>query len=289
MENIRPNYVSSLFLHEYNLYAAAAAVLTSVLVSLPFDSLGMIPVLGFMAVQAGMFWGGVADSSKWRSYVDTKARKALRIESRKRLIGELARYSDLKMYKRYINQYNLMYERVEAMYSIANDSRTNISAFEVDRFNDLTVSYLSLLYAWLNADSGLASQRFAEAQDNITKIETRLRETSMTVADRGHLSKALNEYRGVIERSKRRELRLTTIEASLNTIPDKLEEVYQMLSASPYSSDTSQRIEDSLNTLLLQEEVDSLVEAELAGLGTVPSIPAAATKNVQAAKQTISR
>lgn len=290
MENIRPNYLKELFLHEYNLYAAAAAVVTSVIISLPYDTLGMIPMLGFMAVQAGMFWGGVADSGKWRSYVDTKERKALRVESRKRLIGELARYSDLKTYKRYIHQYNLMCERVDAMYGIARDSRTNISSFEVDRFNDMTVSYLSLLYAWLNADSGLASQRLTEAQENIVKIETRLRETSMAATDRGHLSKALGEYRGVVERSKRRESRLTTIEASLNTIPDKLEEVYQMLSASPYSSDTSQRIEESLNTLLLQEEVDSLVEAELAGLGNAPTIPVAAvSKKPQAAKQTLSR
>lgn len=290
MENIRPNYLTQLFLHEYNLYAAAAAVVSSVLISLPYDTLGMIPMIGFLAVQAGMFWGGVADSGKWRAYVDKKERKALRIESRQRLLAELSRYSDLKTYKRYIHQYNLMGERVEAMYNIAKDSRTNISAFEVDRFNDMTVSYLSLLYAWLNADSGLAAQRLTEAQENIVKIETRLRETSMAATDRGHLSKALNEYRGVVERSKRRESRLTTIEASLNTIPDKLEEVYQMLSASPYSSDTSQRIEESLNTLLLQEEVDSLVEAELAGLGTIPMASvAAASKKPLAAKQTVSR
>ena len=292
MENIRPNYLKELFFHENNLYAAAAAVVTSVLISLPYDTLGMIPMLGFMAVQAGMFWGGVADSGKWRSFVDTKERKSLRTESRKRLLGELERYSDLKTYKRYIHQYNLMCERVQAMYNIARDSRTNISAFEVDRFNDMTVSYLSLLYAWLNADSGLAAQRLTEAQENIIKIENRLRtETSMAATDRGHLSKALAEYRGVVDRSKRRESRLTTIEASLNTIPDKLEEVYQMLSASPYSSDTSQRIEESLNNLLLQEEVDSLVEAEIAGLGSMPSLSnttALAAKKSQA-KQTASR
>lgn len=292
MDNIRPNYLKELFFHENNLYAAAAAVVTSVLVSLPFDSLGLLPMFGFLAVQAGMFWGGVADSAKWRNYVDTKERKRLRTESRSRLLEDLKRYSDLKMYKRYIHQYNQMCERVQAMYGIARDTRTNISAYEVDRFNDMTVSYLSLLYAWLNSDSGLASQRLVDAQDNIIKIEARLRTESLSTTDRGHLNKALVEYRGVVERSKRRESRLLTIEASLNTIPDKLEEVYQMLSAAPYSSDTSQRIEESLNNLLMQEEVDSLVEMELSGLGGVPvAAPsvAAPAKKAQAAKQTVSR
>lgn len=288
MENMRPNYLKELFFHEYNLYAAAAAVVASVVISLPYDTLGVIPMLGFMAVQAGMFWGSVADSEKWRGYVDKKERRALRAESRKRLLSELFAYSNSKAYKRYIHQYSQMCERVQAMYNIATDSRTKITEFEVDRFNDMTVSYLSLLYAWLNADSGLAAQRVVEAQENIIKIDSRLRETSMAATDRGHLVKALGEYRGVVERSKRREARLMTIEASLNTIPDKLEEVYHMLSASPYSSDTSQRIEESLNTLLLQEEVDSLVEAELAGMGTIPSIPTVPVKNAQAAKQTIS-
>lgn len=291
MENIRPNYLKELFFHEYNVYAAAAAVVMSVLISLPYDTLGMIPMLGFMAVQAGMFWGGVADSSKWRSFVDAKERKSLRIESRKRLLTELSRYSDLKTYKRYIHQYHLMCQRVQAMYQIARDTRTNIQVFEVDRFNDMTVSYLSLLYAWLNADSGLAAQRLTEALDNIAKIEARLRsEPSIPATDRGHLNKALAEYRGVVDRAKRREARLMTIEASLNTIPDKLEEVYHVLSASPYSSDTSQRIEESLNNLLLQEEVDSLVEAEIAGLGTVPSLATTALVGKKSqVKQTVSR
>lgn len=285
---MRPNYFGKLFFHEYNLYAAAAAVVASVIISLPYDTLGMIPMLGFIAVQAGMFWGGVADSEKWHGYVDKKERKILRSGSRKRLLNELLSYSNSKVYRRYIHQYNQMCERVLAMYSIANDSRTKITAVEVDRFNDMTVSYLSLLYAWLNADSSLAAARLIEAQDNILKIEARLRETSIATTDRGHLIKALGEYRGVVERSKRREARLMTIEASLNTIPDKLEEVYHMLSASPYSSDTSHRIEESLNTLLLQEEVDSLVEAELAGMGTIPPISTLPAKKIQAATQTIS-
>lgn len=285
---MRPNYFGKLFFHEYNLYAAAAAVVASVIISLPYDTLGMIPMLGFIAVQAGMFWGGVADSEKWHGYVDNKERNILRSESRKRLLNELLSYSNSKAYRRYIYQYNQMCERVLAMYSIANDSRTKITAVEVDRFNDMTDSYLSLLYGWLNTDSSLAAARLIEAQDNILNIEARLREASIATIDRGHLIKALGEYRGVVERSKRREARLMTIEASLNTIPDKLEEVYHMLSASPYSSDTSQRIEESLNTLLLQEEVDSLVEAELAGMGTIPPISTLPAKKIQAAKQTIS-
>ena len=65
-----------------------------------------------------------------------------------------------------------------------------------------------------------------------------------------------------------------------------------MLSAAPYSSDTSQRIEESLNNLLMQEEVDSLVEMELSGLGNSPAATpsvAVPAKKMQAAKQTHSR
>lgn len=289
MENVRTNYRKAFFLHDYNVWAAAFTVVASVVLSLGYDSLGFIPLLGFTAVQAGLFWGGVAESSLWRTYVDAQERVTQRDDSRARLLNELAHYSNVNAYKRYTNQYKMMCDRIESMYTIANDTRANITATEVDRFNDMTVSYLSLLYAWLNADTTLASQRLNEAKDNITKIETRLRETSMTAIDRAHLSKALGEYRGVVERSKRRESRLTIIEASLNTIPDKLEEAYQMLSASPYSSETGQRIEESLNTLLLQEEVDSLVEAELASIGTAASIPLIRSKQAHATKQIISR
>lgn len=292
MENFRPNYLKELFFHDYNVYAAIGAVAAACVVSLGFDTLGFLPLFGFMAVEAGLYWGGVADSAKWREYVDTKARKELRQSSRERLIEALARYSEMTVYKRYMKQYKQMTERIAAMYMVAEDPRTNISAYEVDRFNDMTVNYLSLLYAWLNSETGTTGQRVSEALDNIAKIELRLRtETSLSVTDRGHLSKAIAEYNGVIERAKRRASRMTTIEASLNTIPDKLEEIYQMLSASPYSSDTSQRIEESMNNLLLQEEVDSLVEAELSNLGTMPSLASAnaLAKKKQAAKAPVSR
>ena len=261
----KPNYLRELLLHDYNIYGAAFAVASSVAMSIPLDSLGWLPMFLFAAVQVLMITGGVADSGKWVKYIDTKYRNESREVSRSRLLDDLKPYLSRNIIKPYMAQYFQMQTRVEAMYGIARDARSQIGIQDVDQFNDMTINYLSLLLAWVGFDNSMTAQRVADAKANVEKIQVQLRGNVGTL-DKTHLIKALNDYQGIIDRAQRRAARVTTIESSLSTIPDKLEEVYQMLVTSPYSNETSQRIEESLNTLLRQEEVDSLIESELSAM-----------------------
>ena len=57
------------------------------------------------------------------------------------------------------------------------------------------------------------------------------------------------------ERARRMAVRRSVLEATLVSMPDKLEELYQLVMASPYAKDMGSKIEDSLSRLRIAEEV----------------------------------
>jgi hypothetical protein len=69
------------------------------------------------------------------------------------------------------------------------------------------------------------------------------------------LRSALAEYTEVMNRSRRLAVRRSALEATLIAMPDKMEEVYQLVITSPYSSDMGSKLEESLAHLRLAEEV----------------------------------
>jgi hypothetical protein len=50
-------------------------------------------------------------------------------------------------------------------------------------------------------------------------------------------------------------VRRSSLEASLISMPDKMEEVYQLVITSPYSSELGGKLEESLSRLRIAEEV----------------------------------
>ena len=99
-----------------------------------------------------------------------------------------------------------------------------------------------------NASADLAAKRMAG-------IQSQLQNKTLPAEEQRQLRSALAEYSEVVQRSRRLAARRSTLEATLVSMPDKMEEEYQLVITSPYSSDMGGKLEESLARLRVAEEV----------------------------------
>jgi hypothetical protein len=109
----------------------------------------------------------------------------------------------------------------------------------------------------VNASLRQRKDRNAEdvALNRIAGIQTQLQKPGLPEEEQRQLRNALAEYTEVMNRSRRLAVRRSALEATLISMPDKMEEVYQLVITSPYSTDMGSKLEDSLARLRIAEEV----------------------------------
>lgn len=261
-------YLKALYSHENNAYACGIFTALSLTCFIFFNNsiVALIPLVLFVALQFLLY--PIAGKSSWRNLVDANEKVLQRRASRDRLLEKgYSKYRKRGPYTRYLRQYEMMRTRLGSMYEMALDPRANILVSDVERFEDMTINYLALLHSWLEGiDGSTTALASSDVNHNIAQLERQLNRVSgHNPTDNAQLRKAILEYKQVQERAKRRDIRNLTIEASLNTIPDKFEEFYHKLSAAPYGNDIGKMIEDSLKQLMLEEEVEARIELELSG------------------------
>ena len=91
--------------------------------------------------------------------------------------------------------------------------------------------------------------------NRIAAIQTQLQRPGLPDDEQRQLRSALLEYTEVMNRSRRLAVRRSALEATLISMPDKMEEVYQLVITSPYSTDMGSKLEESLSRLRIAEEV----------------------------------
>jgi hypothetical protein len=95
-------------------------------------------------------------------------------------------------------------------------------------------------------------------------VQAQLQNVALPDDEQRQLRNALNEYTEVLQRSRRLAARRSALEATLVSLPDKLEEVYQLVITSPYSSEMGGKLEESLSRLLIAEEVAAEFDSPVA-------------------------
>jgi len=70
-------------------------------------------------------------------------------------------------------------------------------------------------------------------------------------------------------------VRRSALEATLVSMPDKIEEVYQLVITSPYATDMGSKLEDSLARLRIAEEVAAEFDDDALNASVGPSVRAA--------------
>jgi hypothetical protein len=228
-----------------------ATAVVAIFASIPLGWAGMALVgvvgLGCEALAALAIPG----MPSFRAKVDREHHQQTRAQRRLQLLGELSNYGDTAA----LNTYQHMFNRVQALYQTASDSRTTLTREDVDKLEDLTVDYLGLCVVNLSLKQRKDHASDEVATKRIAGIEAQLQNTALREEEARQLRSALAEYTEVMNRSRRLAVRRSALEATLIAMPDKMEEVYQLVITSPYSSDMGSKLEESLAHLRLAEEV----------------------------------
>lgn len=247
----KPSYLGAFLKHPNNRVALLACGVAAIFASIPFGWTGLalvgVVALGTEALAALAIPG----LPSFRTAVDRAQHQQARAQRRIQLLAELSNYGDTNA----MATYQHMVGRVQALYQAASDSRTTLTRQDVEKLEDLTVDYLGLCVVNLS----LKTRRDHASEDVVLKriasLQAQLQNPALPEDEVRQLRSALAEYTEVMNRSRRLAVRRSALEATLISMPDKMEEVYQLVITSPYSTDMGGKLEESLSRLRIAEEV----------------------------------
>ncbi len=250
------SYLGAFLKHPTNRVALLAAGVVGIFASIPLGWAGLA-VVGVVALGSEVLAALTIPSlPSFRDSVDREQNQQARAQRRLALLTEISNYGDARA----LETYQHMASRVQALYQTADDSRSTLTRADVDKLEDLTVDYLGLSAVNLS----LKQRRDSASEDTVVKriatVQAQLRNTTLPEDEQRQLQNALTEYTEVLQRSRRLAARRSALEATLISLPDKMEEVYQLVITSPYSSEMGNKLEESLSRLRIAEEVSAEFE-----------------------------
>ncbi|MEO5793870.1 MAG: hypothetical protein ABIP34_02235 [Rhodoferax sp.] len=249
--NDKPNYLGAFLKHPSNLTALLAAGCAAIFASMPMGwaGLGLVGAvaLGTEALAAL----AIPSLPSFKAWVDREQHQQARSQRQTRLLAELGTLGD----KNALATYRHMCGRVQALYQTADDSRTTLTLQDVDKLEDLTVDYLGLCVAYLSLRQRKDGPSEELLTQRIASLQAQLQTTRLPEDEARQLRSALAQYSESLQRARRLAGRRSALEATLLSMPDKMEEVYQLVITSPYSSEMGSKLEDSLARLRIAEEV----------------------------------
>ncbi len=268
------SYLGAFLGHPRNLLFLAAAGCAAMFASIPFGwaALGVAAVttLGVEILAALV----VPDMPSFRASVDVQFNRTSRVERQNRLVHELSQRGETRV----LETFEHMRLRVSALYQTAGDASTTLTPRDVDKLADLTVDYLNLCIVNLSLKERRAQVSDEDVRKRISALQAQLKTPALAADEEHQIQRALAEYVEAANRSRRLEIRRNTLEATLVSMPDKIEEVYQLVMAAPFSSEVGNKIEESLSRLRIAEEVSAEFDAsELFSLGQPESTVSAST------------
>ncbi|RYX96986.1 MAG: hypothetical protein EOO28_04330 [Comamonadaceae bacterium] len=245
------SYVGEFFVHRYNQVAMLGATCAAVFASLPFGWNGFA-LVGVLAAGAEIIGAlTIPDLPSFRSSVDSRLQRKAREQRRGALLAELKPFGDTAA----MSNYQHMCDRVNALYRTAGDSRSALTSKDVEGLDNLTVDFLGLCLLNLSLKSRKETASADAVQKKMAAIESQLERAGLPQDEERQLRRAMAQYAEVLQRARRLAIRRASLEATLLSMPDKMEEVYQLVMSSPYSSDIGAELEESLSRLRIAEEV----------------------------------
>jgi len=258
MTNRMPYWLAALK-HPVNTALSLGLLTVSLGLSLPWgaDGLG----LGLLVLAAVELVGLVIVPSlpPFRAWVDKRDRVNARTARREQLLQEISSHGG----SAHVERYERMCHRVASLYRMAGDSSTAITEREVEQLDDLTLDYLRMCLSDAVMRGGEKVNLTAAVSYKLREVQSRLDAGGLGRDDEQQLRQAKADYEEAIARQTRMEARRSALEASLVSMPVRLEEVYQMVMSSPRAGNLSQMLEESMSKLRLAEEAVLDVEHEL--------------------------
>ncbi len=254
-----PNYVWEMLKSTPNVYAGLIAAAVGGVLALPFGlGVGALPILTWVAGDAiaSMFIPG---SAVFKSKVDKRFDRKRRERIRRHLLDEIRqRFS--KQDKR-LGVYNKICDRIKSLSKLASNRRTVIGSTDIDRLENASIDYLGM---WI-AHAGLEER---EKQLNVEELDRKILDLdeqieSASPANRQRLQQARSDLKELLTTARRLGARKSGLEAALLSLPDSIEELYHAMVTNPVSADATEKLQDAVAKMRIEEDLDLAVDDEL--------------------------
>jgi hypothetical protein len=273
--NKRTPYWLDFLRHPAHTTAVLAGLAGSLIASLPWGgdafALGLLAMAAIEIVAVAF----VPSHPAFREWADDKERRKRRAELHERLMQEIDAHGG----SNHLQSFTQMEQRVASLYRMAGDASSTLTRHDVEQLEDATLDYLRLCLS----DAVMKDSR-RKGGDRVSAIESRLREVRVQLSQSGlsteevqQLRRAEADFAEALARQGRMASRKAMLEASLVSMPVRMEEVYQMVMTSPRAGNLGTLLEDSLSKLRITEEVSMELDNEL-GLTTIATNVASAAR-----------
>ena len=282
------SYLRAWLTSQTNVMTLLGGGLAAAIASIPaggFGAIGALVVLGAVQALSALV---VPDLPSFRSKIDRSARRA-GIDQRRaqlqqelfQLHGGMERVNGMAMWQKY----QAVVERAAVLYRIAGEAQSQLSYDDAERVDKASVDYLALWLAEVTIKDRLRSGEEATVERRLRDAEKALAEVEESDPRHRHMKMARDDYFAVKQRHDGLVARRMSIEAALVSLPDQVEEIYQMVVASPYSSVLGSKLGESLSRLQLEEDIELELSQNDLDSHYFKTGAAAGNKQAKAAKQ----
>ena len=253
----KPSYLGAFVRHPANRIAMLAAGCAGIFATIPLGWSGLA-LVGVVTLGSEILAAlGISGLPSFRANVDRQHHQQQRNQRRERLLVELANLGDNDA----LAHYRHMHSRVLALHQTIQDAKTTLTAQDVDKLEDMTVDYLALSAVSLSLRQRKDHVNEDMVLKRIAALQTQLQNVRLSDEETRQLRSALAQYDETLQRARRLAIRRSALEATLLAMPDKMEEVYQLVITAPYASDMGDKLEESLSRLRIAEDVRAELES----------------------------
>jgi ABC-type transporter Mla MlaB component len=292
------SYLRAWLTSQSNMMTLLGGGLAAAVASIPAGGVGAIGALVVLGAVQALAALVIPDLPTFRSKVDRSARRASIDQRRAQLQqelfllhGGLERVSGMAMWQKY----QTVVERATVLYRIAGEEQSQLSYDDAERVDKASVDYLALWLAEVTIKDRLRNGEAATVDRRLREAEQALADVEASDPRYRHMKMARDDYLAIKLRHGGLVARQMSIEAALVSLPDQVEEIYQMVVASPYSSVLGSKLGESLSRLQLEEDIElELSQNDLdshyfkTGAAAGSKQASAAKAQAQAAKQSAS-
>lgn len=282
------SYLRAWLTSQTNVMTVLGGGLAMAVASIPAGGVGAIGALVVLGAVQALAALVIPDLPSFRSKVDRSARRAGIDQSRAQLQQELfqlhggmERVNGMAMWQKY----QAVAERATVLYRIAGEAQSQLSYDDAERVDKASVDYLALWLAEVTIKDRLRSGEEATVDRRLREAENSLAEVEESDPRYRHLKMARDDYFAIKLRHDGLVARRMSIEAALVSLPDQVEEIYQIVVASPYSSVLGSKLGESLSRLQLEEDIELELSQNDLDSHYFKTGAAAGNKQAKAAKQ----
>lgn len=253
------SYLRAWLTSQANLMTLLGGGLVAAIASIPAGGAGAVGALVVLGAVQTLLALVIPDLPSFRGKVDRQARRAAIDRRRAQLQREIfdmhdgpERVMGMGMWRRY----EAIVERSVALYRIAGEAQSQLSYDDAERVDKASVDFLALWLAQATIKERIRSGEEATLDRRLRDAEHSLAQVTEDDPRYRLLKMARDDYLASKLRHDKLLARRMSIDAALVSLPDQVEEVYQLVVASPYSSSLGSKLGESLSRLELEEEIE---------------------------------